>query len=143
MKTVEETRAFQLLQRLESDGVLQSRPDLSRQIILGLGRHLESRLPPEGKAWLAAGEAYSRGEISAASLERARVEAWEHLGDESSNFTSPRVNAVRMVICGLFPDQEKDAQQFDLLTNALEFFLGAKGNSEVAAAVIAEAFGVE
>ena len=88
--------------------------------MLAASRLLASLLPPVAEEWLQVAVRYRYNQASAADLERVRVAAWEFLGQESCNFKSTEVLAVRAVICLLFPDNYEGGERW---FETVHFFL--------------------
>jgi hypothetical protein len=80
--------------------------------MIGASRLLAPLLPPAAEEWLHVANRYQEKHASAADLDRARVEAWDFLGNDSCNSESPNVLAVRAIICLLFPDDYEDGEQW-------------------------------
>lgn len=89
-------------------------------------RSLSGLLPPEAERWLGVADGYRAGDVSASDLLAARLDAWDHLGAESGDFSSPRVNAVRAVLFLLFPDDDADFEDASLVvSHFIDFCQGA------------------
>jgi hypothetical protein len=63
-------------------------------------------LPPIAQEALSLGEDFSKGLVSTKRLEEERVKLWQFLGKDSCDFSSPKVNATRGVICCLFENTD-------------------------------------
>jgi hypothetical protein len=101
--------------------------------------HLIGRkLPPQAWHWLQVSSDYRVGRITSQELDVARVAAWKYLGPQSCNFSSPEVNAVRAVICLMFPDNRND--WYDSLCVFLEFCNDAENHQEEQCQLIRELF---
>jgi hypothetical protein len=83
-------------------------------------RMLSSDLPPVAQTALNVGEDFSNGLVSPERLEAERVKLWTVLGNESCNFESPYVNAMRAVICCLF-DRTEPGLEYDSASIVMEF----------------------
>jgi hypothetical protein len=77
-------------------------------------------LPPAAEEWLQVADRYRHKQASSDDLERVRVAAWDYLGEDSCNFKSPGVLAVRAVICLLFPDDYEGGERW---FETVHFFL--------------------
>jgi hypothetical protein len=77
---------------------------------------------------VAVAAAYRQGTASEADLVAAREQCWTYMGGRSCEFDDPDVNAMRAVICILFPAID---DPFETLGAFIEFCLDA-GTSEEA-----------
>ena len=93
-----------------------------RSFMLDICSRLAQRMPAVAASSLSVGRDFLSGACDVVALEAARVACWNHLGDRSCEFGDPDVNAVRAVICTLFPDSD---DTFDTLHNFLDFAIGA------------------
>jgi len=100
-------------------GLLQDEKKV-RTFICACCRLLWAKLPAVARQALAVAEGYIEGACSPEVLVNERVELWQYLDKESSNFSSPEVNAVRAVICCLYEDLPKD-EMYDFVMHTLEF----------------------
>ena len=94
--------------------------------MIAASRLLQPLLPTAAEEWLDVAMRYRHGQASAADLERVRVAAWAFLDKESCNFESPRVLAVRAVICSLFPDDYDGGEKW---FETVYFFLDASNGA--------------
>ena len=67
-----------------------------------------TKLPPIAREALNIGDEFSKGGVSSKELEGERVKLWTFLGNDSSEFASPTVNATRAVICCLYENEDLD-----------------------------------
>jgi hypothetical protein len=93
-----------------------------RPFMLTVCDRLVSRLPAEVLNGLEAARRFQFGSCDATELESARVACWNYLGNRSCEFQDPDVNAVRAVICAMYPDSE-DA--FHTIHVFLDFVIAA------------------
>ena len=91
-----------------------------RTFICACCRLLWDKLPDVARRALEVAEGYVEGSYSADRLLNERVELWEYLGEESCNFASSKVNAVRAVICCLYAGIPED-ELYDTVMHTLEF----------------------
>ena len=115
-----------MLDELDQPGLLLRETGRLRDFMFVSCRMLEPVLPPAAADWLQVADRYRHGEASAVDLERVRVAAWEFLGKNSCDFTSPGVLAVRAVICLLFPDEHEGG---DWWFETVHFFLDASNRA--------------
>ncbi len=130
---------WELLDELDRPGALSHAPGRLRSLMAAGCRRLAPLLPQAAGEWLTAAEQYRVGAASAADLERVRVAAWDYLGADSCDFGSPRVLAVRAVICLLFPDDWGD-DWHDVVHPFLYFSNGAGDNQPEQARLMRESF---
>lgn len=106
-------------------------------------RSFTELLPQDAERWLGAADAYRAGEVAAGDLLAACLEAWEHLGAESCDFASPRVNAVRAVLFLLFPDDDPDLEDASLVvSHFVDFCEGVGVSLERQGRCLAESYGL-
>lgn len=102
---------YSLLSDLEQSGQLQDAQKIQR-FSCACCRLIWDKLPPIAQEALCLGEDFSNGLVSPKRLEKERVKLWEFLGKDSSDFSSPNVNATRAVICCLFESKDiKEAHE--------------------------------
>jgi hypothetical protein len=101
---------------------------------------LWDKLPDAARRALEVAEGYIEGACSPEILISERVKLWEYLGEESCNFSSPQVNAVRAVICCLYEDIPKD-EMYDAVIHTLEFCNDVEGNRPAQYRLMREVFG--
>ena len=98
-----------------------SRQDASmRSFMLDACELIRGVLPEEAASWLQTANEYAAGIAGASELTQARVDAWHYLGTESCNFKDQRVNAVRALICLLFPREERQ-DGYETLSHFIQF----------------------
>lgn len=97
-------------------------------------------MPDVARTALAVAEGYTDGRYTVKTLVNERVKLWEYLGQESCNFSSPEVNAVRAVICCLYEDIPK-GEMYDYVRNTLEFCNDVEDNSQAQCQLMSEVFG--
>jgi hypothetical protein len=108
-----------LAEDLEASGDLQNEMKL-QLFACACCRLIWDKLPPLAQAALLVGEDFSNGLVLPERLETERVKLWNFLGEESCNFSLPRVNAVRAVICCLFARNEVEVA-YDHVRAVMEF----------------------
>ena len=96
--------SFETLARLEESSPLFA--DARRaQTFIDNAIHLLPResLPAPVRSALEVASRYREGAATDTELEKARVAAWDSLGDRSLEIDRPDVAAVRAAICALYP----------------------------------------
>ena len=108
-----------LLSDLDASELLENREKL-QLFSCACCRLIFDKLPPVAQTALNVGEDFSKGLVSPERLEAERIKLWTVLGNESCNFESPYVNAMRAVICCLF-DQTEAGLEYDSASIVMEF----------------------
>ncbi len=104
---------------------------------------LWASLPPEAERWLFVADSYRAGLAPESELMAARLAAWDHLGDQACDFASPTVNAMRVVLFLLFPDDDPDSEDVGfLISHFLDFCTGAGMSTEQQYQCLADAYGL-
>jgi hypothetical protein len=132
------TNPYDLLETLELDGALH---DQRKLIAFGCRccRLIYDKLPAVAQHSLTVAESYVAGLASADNLLDERITLWEFLGKDSCDFSSPRVNAVRGVICCLF-DHTPATEASDHIRAAMEFCNAVEDHQAEHAALLTEIF---
>jgi len=131
---------YELVGKLEWPlGLLQDERKV-RRFICACYRLLWDKLPDAAQKALKVAEGYSEGTCSGEMLVYERVTLWQYLGKESCNFSSPKVNAVRAVICCLFENIPKD-ELYDTVMHTLEFCNDVEDNRSAQYQIMCEIFG--
>jgi hypothetical protein len=112
------------MDELDERGPLEEHSRCLRSFMLTICALLTEHLPPRSAHWLALANAYGNGAASDEDLKAAQVEAWTHLGPHRYDFSRPDVNAIRAVICTLFPDGP-DPHLFENMLFFFEFCAAA------------------
>ena len=98
------TDPYELIQDLEARDRLNHRGMLL--FACACCRLVWTHLPNIAQDALLIGESFLQGQCTEKHLTDTRVKLWEFLGDQSCKFDQPRVNAVRAVICCLYPPSD-------------------------------------
>ena len=115
---------------LEARGLLN--PHAVRTFSCACCRLIYAHLPIIGQEALGIAEAYLHHQASDELLVNTRVKLWTFLGQESCNFASPTVNAIRAIICCLYPDasMRETGTLYDTLTATMDFCNAVKPYQE-------------
>jgi hypothetical protein len=112
---------YELAERLEASGLLQNGEKL-QAFACCCCRLIWKQFPPEAQEALKVGEAFSKGLVSSERIVTERIKLWDLLGEESCNFSSTKVNAVRAVICCLFEYSDSDLEvAYDHVRASMDF----------------------
>jgi hypothetical protein len=129
---------YDVAETLELNGALTDQRKLIA-FCCGCCRLIYDKLPHIAQGGLAVAEAYVRGQSSGKDLLDERVKLWKFLGKDSCDFSSPRVNAVRAVICCLFINTPPD-EAYDHIRAAMEFCNAVEAHEDEQSALLAEIF---
>ena len=111
---------YVLADELEASGLLN--PAGVRRFSCACCRLIWAYLPAIAQEALAVAEASLQHHIPDELLVETRVKLWRFLGQESCNFASPSVNAIRAIICCLYPDRSmRETDLYDTLTITMDF----------------------
>ena len=112
---------YVLADELEARQLLNLR--LVRSFSCRCCRLIWTYLPGIAQEALGIAEASLHHQASDDLLVDMRVRLWNFLGTESCNFASPTVNAIRAVICCLYPDVNvnESGDLYDMLTSTMDF----------------------
>ena len=112
---------YELAERLEASGLLQNGEKL-QAFACCCCRLIWKQLPPEAQEALMVVEEFSKGLVPSERIVAERIRLWDLLGEESCNFSSTKVNAVRAVICCLFEYGDSDLEvAYDHVRASMEF----------------------
>ena len=104
---------YDLLGDLEQSRQLQDEQKIQR-FSCACCRLIWAKLPPIAQEALTLGEDFSKGLVSPKRLVEERVKLWEFLGKDSCDYSSPKVNATRAVICCLFENIDLERAHEDV-----------------------------
>ena len=112
---------YELAERLEASRLLLNGEKL-QAFACCCCRLIWKQLPPEAQEALKVGEEFSRGLVPSERIVAERIKLWDLVGEESCNFSSTKVNAVRAVICCLSEYSDSDLEvAYDHVRTSMDF----------------------
>lgn len=130
---------FELLYILEGKICFSDHSDRWYSFMMACCQLISNKLPEIAHHWLHVAQDYRKGLVSINDLVAARVEAWRFLEPNSNNFSLPEVNAIRAVICLMFPESEQD-DWFATLDVFLDFTNAVEEHEAEQSAILRELF---
>jgi hypothetical protein len=112
---------YVLADLLESSGLLS--PQTVRTFCCACCQLIWTDIPTIAQEALSIAEAYLQHQVSDDVLVATRVKLWSFLDQDTSNLAAPTVNAIRAVICCLYPDasMHKANDLYETLATTIDF----------------------